>query len=153
MASKLTPEWKARVRGFLDIGWSYSVIIKHLKSKNISISQSTISRLKNSDENSPKIDRRRGNSGRNSVLTESQNIRIKNWAKRENPPPIRTMATQLGTNRGVVSYQINKVLRKKIHRKPKCHALNSKTIEKRYRRSWPLSPVKTRSLARSDHHR
>lgn len=78
------------------------------------------------------------NCGRKSVLTERQISTLKSMTSSVNPLSQQRMANKIGTERHVVSYHIKNKLKKKVVKKPKCHALTAKIIEKRYRRSWPL---------------
>ena len=48
------------------------------------------------------------------------------------------MAMKLNTSIDTVRYAINKKLDAKALKKPKVHKLSPKTIEKRWKRSWPL---------------
>ena len=75
---------------------------------------------------------------RKSVLSEIQFSRLKNMVKNPNPITQKSMANSLNTTQRVINYQINKVLKKKLVKKPKGHALSPQTIEKRRKRSWPL---------------
>lgn len=138
MGPKISPELESKISTFLELNWSYSVIKKYLKKQNINVSKSVISRINNKsdkiDENEKNDKKIRGKR----VLTERQNITLNKWIESPNPPTQQTMANRLNTSQQVISYQINKVLNKKLVKKPKCHALSPKTIEKRWRRSWPL---------------
>ena len=62
MAPKVSPEIKYKILTFLELKWSYSVIIKYFKERNISISKFLISKIKKSSENSgnvvKKVDKR-----------------------------------------------------------------------------------------------
>ena len=47
MPQKISPEVRIRIQTLLDLKWSYSMIIKDLKEKQLSISKSTILNIKN----------------------------------------------------------------------------------------------------------
>ncbi|RWS20224.1 uncharacterized protein B4U80_05981 [Leptotrombidium deliense] len=48
------------------------------------------------------------------------------------------MACKLNMSRGTVQYHLKKTFDMKVVRKPRCHAMTASTVEKRYKRSWPL---------------
>ena len=97
-----------------------------------------ISKIKKSSENSGNVVKKVDKRGAKSVLSEVQFSRLKDMVSNPNPITQRAMAKRLETSPQVINYQINKVLKKKLVKKPKCQALSANTIEKRYKRSWPL---------------
>ena len=138
MPAPTPPEVVYRIWAFLDLGWSYSMIIKELKRQNIKMSRSLISDIKKrrgkTQENKTEVETR----GRKSILSETQLSNLKKWTDIPNPPTQIDMAKRLKTTQQVISYQINKVLNKKLSLKPKGHHLTLATIEKRRKRSWPM---------------
>nr|XP_042902596.1 uncharacterized protein LOC122270187 [Parasteatoda tepidariorum] len=54
------------------------------------------------------------------------------------PPTQASMAKALNVSQQVVSYQLKQKLKKKCHKKPKCHHLSERSVQIRRQRSWPL---------------
>ncbi|GBM12156.1 hypothetical protein AVEN_39489-1 [Araneus ventricosus] len=54
------------------------------------------------------------------------------------PPTQESMVKALNVSQQVVSYQLKHMLKKKCHKKPKCHHLNQRSVQIRRQRSWPL---------------
>lgn len=138
MWPKITSEVKQTVSTLLDLSYSYSMIRRHLKKKNIDISLGMISKIRNELNVGLKKSEKTETRGRKSSLSKRQLLVLKNMTENPNPLTQSSMANKLGTNVGVIQYQINKILNKKLLKKPKCQALSPKSIGKRYRRSWPL---------------
>lgn len=138
MAPKIAAEVEYKIKALLELNWSYSVIISHLKKQNIKVSKFLISTINNNRENKQKVVKNLKKSGRKSVLSEVQFSKLKNMVKNPNPMTQELMATKLKTTQQVISYQINHVLNKKLATKPKGQVLSAQTIEKRRQRSWPL---------------
>ena len=138
MPAPISPEVCGKVLAFLGLNYSHWKIIKTLKKQNINITSGTITNIKKRSESGAKKVKNVSNCGRKSVLTERQISTLNNMTSNKNPLSQQRMASKIGTERYVVSYHIRKKLKKKVVKKPKCHALTAKTIEKRYRRSWPL---------------
>ncbi|GBN07134.1 hypothetical protein AVEN_231142-1 [Araneus ventricosus] len=59
-------------------------------------------------------------------------------ASKLDPPTQASMAKALNVSQQVVSYQQKHTLKKKCHKKPKCHHLNERSVQIRGQRSWPL---------------
>ncbi|GBO21958.1 hypothetical protein AVEN_239511-1 [Araneus ventricosus] len=51
------------------------------------------------------------------------------------------MAKALNVSQQVVSYQLKHTIKKKCHKKPKCHHLNERSVQIRRQRSWPLQKL------------
>ena len=51
MAPKISPEVRHKIQAFLELGWSYSVIINYPEKQNISISKGMISKINNKNGN------------------------------------------------------------------------------------------------------
>ena len=90
------------------------MIIKDLKEKQISISKSTISDIKNEKENPKEINKKMFKKGNRRSLTEIQIKGLKIMAENPNPPTRKAMANKLKTTRSVVIYGINHILKKKL---------------------------------------
>jgi transposase len=138
MATRHTPETITEIKVLLGLKYSYSLIIDHFKAKNIKVVKSTISKIKNKSENNQNLANKVETRGRKTMLSKQQITRLKKMAENPNPRTQKSMAKSLNISQQVVSYQINKVLDKKLTKKPKGQELSEKTIQKRYRRSWPL---------------
>ncbi|GBN33993.1 hypothetical protein AVEN_174833-1 [Araneus ventricosus] len=59
-------------------------------------------------------------------------------ASKPDPPTQASMVKALNVSQQVVSYQLKHTLKKKCHRKPKCHHLNERSVQIKRQRSWPL---------------
>jgi hypothetical protein len=138
MAPRLSPEVKVKIEVFLELKWSTSVIIKYFSEQNISVSVGSISNIRNKKENNQNVANKLETRGRKSVLSKSQLLKLEKMTTNPNPMTQQAMANRLNTSQQVISYQIKKKLNKKLLKKPKGHQLSAKTIEKRFRRSWPL---------------
>uniref|UniRef100_A0A2L2Y792 Uncharacterized protein LOC100211042 n=2 Tax=Parasteatoda tepidariorum TaxID=114398 RepID=A0A2L2Y792_PARTP len=51
------------------------------------------------------------------------------------PPTQASMAKALNVSQQVVSYQLKQKLKKKCHKKPKCHHLSERSVQIRRQRS------------------
>lgn len=138
MVAKTTPEVEHQILGFLEIPWSYSVIIKHFAKKGIKIASGTITNIKKRNQNKVEKVKKVETRGRKSVLSEVDLQRLKRMTENPNPTTQQEMANKLKTTRDVVKYQTKKVLGKKLVKKPKGQVLSDQTIEKRRKRSWGL---------------
>lgn len=138
MVARIAPEVEHKVLAYLDLGMTPKVILKTLKKQNIVIHPIMISRIRNRRENpiqiKPKVQKR----GNRSILSSVQFSQLNKIVQNPNPPTQKEMANKFKVSQQVISYQINKVLKKKLVKKPKGQRLSAATIEKRRRRSWPL---------------
>lgn len=126
-----------KVKAFLNLNWSYSMIIRHLKKEREFISKAMISKIKNGKVGGKKINGSVEKRGRPSKLQTSQLKRLKQMVVRPDPPTQRAMAVSMNISQSSINYIIKK-LQLKMVKKPKCHHLSESSIEKRRKRSWPL---------------
>ena len=137
MPKRIVPELEHKVLAYLDLQWSPKQILKELKNQNIVIHRSMISKIRNRKENPINGQIKYQNSSRKSILTEHQFNRLKKLVEKPNPPTQKSMGKMFDVSQQVISYQINKVMNKKLIKKPKGQALIEEAILKR-RRAWPL---------------
>src|ERR1700744_796680 len=114
------------------------MIIKHFQKKNVSISKTTITNIKNRKENVVTTNPKPKKRGRRSTLSERQLSDLKKMAELPNPPTQDAMAQKLKTTKNIARYHIRESLDKRLALKPKVHGLSKDTINKRSKRSWPL---------------
>jgi len=135
---KFSPEIYGQIDYFLDIGWSQSVIQKHMKANGVNISLGHISKIKNrkenNSENSPPVQR----PGPKRFLDNRQTARLKQMASKKDPPVLKDMANTLNTTVRVIQSAIRDVLGGKLGGKPKGHFLTEPKKEKRRARAWAL---------------
>ena len=129
MVSKIAPEVEHKVLAFLDLGMSPKVILKKLKEQNIVIHRNMISRIRNRKENPIQIKPKPVKRGNRSALSNMEFLQLKKMAENPNPPIQEAMAKQFNVSRPTIYYQINKVLKKKLVKKPKGQALSVANIE------------------------
>ena len=134
---KFTPETTGRIKQFLDLGWSHSRINRKLKPMGLSISKAHLSRIRNNKPNNRPCARRKKQAGPKPMLRGVALRRLRAMVALADPPTVRAMALRLKCSRMTVVRAVRR-LGKRMVKKRKCHALTRKTIEKRYRRSWPL---------------
>lgn len=75
--------------------------------------------------------------GRPEKLSPQQISTLKRKVLNPNPPTQRTLSAQYGVSQSTIGRNIKK-LEIKLVKKPKGHHLNDSSVEKRYKRSWPL---------------
>lgn len=127
-----------QVQAFLELRWSHRIIQTHFKKKGIAISLSHISRIKNSKLGSMQNNAKPKRSGRPSKLKKSDLQKLDKMTSKPDPPTQASMAKALNVSQQVVSYQLKQKLKKKCHKKPKCHHLSERSVQIRRQRSWPL---------------
>lgn len=135
---KFTKDEIVRIKTFLELGWSFSVIQKKLEEEGKSISKGYLTKLKNGESHSrkPKC-RREKPTSRLRALSEHQLAALKKAINDPNPPTQRALANRFGCSQFTIRYAIKKLGKRRVT-KPKGHFLSAATIEKRRRRSWPL---------------
>ena len=138
MVPRIAPEVEQKVLTFLSLGWPPKVILSALKKENIVIHRNMISKINNRKENPIKIKPKVEKRGRPSKLSSGQLRQLNKLVENPNPPTQKVMANKFNVSRNVIIYQINKVLKKKLVKKPKGQALSAAVIEKRRQRSWSL---------------
>lgn len=133
-----TKDELVRIRTFLELGWSFSVIQRKLAKEGKSISIAYLSKLKNAeDRHAPCMHSRKQRRGRFRTFTPQRLATLKRLVSTTNPPTQRDLARRFHCSQPAISKAI-KWLDLRIVKKPKSHALTADTIEKRRRRSWPL---------------
>lgn len=121
------------VLGLLSQNMSYNQIISYLKEKNISVSKSYISKLKNSGKK--KLSKKK--IGRPSKLPKRQISDLRKKFLKEDSPTITSLADELSVTRASILYYRDKFGLKK-RKKRRVHALTERAHQQRYARSWPL---------------
>lgn len=125
------------INTLLDLNWSYSVIIKHMASKGITISKGHLSTIKKSKENATKRPKKKKFTGPKPILTTRQVNTISRIIKLTDPPTQKSMASDFSVSPSLIRKTVKK-LGMKMVKKPKCHALSPASVEKRFKRSWPM---------------
>jgi hypothetical protein len=115
---KINPELIGAIREFLDLKWSYSVIIKHFSKKGI-VRPGLISKIKKNSENNQNSANIIDRTGRKCSLNNSQLNQLKKMVKNPNPPTQSAMVKKLNVSRRVIGYQINDKHGLKLVKKPK----------------------------------
>lgn len=134
---KFSNEQIGEIRALLDLNWSLSAIKKHFKSKNVTISKSHLSRIKNDTHWVKIYDRKQRKSSWNSSITTRKKQRLEKMIIDPNPMTQMAMANKIKTSRYAVNRYIKRTDRKLV-KKPVVHQLNDNTIQKRKERSWQL---------------
>ena len=137
-AVKFAKEQLARIRTFLEIGWSFSVIKRKLKQEGTSISDAYLSKLKNCENrrilcNTHRVKR----TVKLRRLSPTHVASLKRLVLQPNPPTQRDLGKRFGCSRWAIRYAI-RTFNLRLVKKPKGHFLSAATTEKRRRRSWPL---------------
>lgn len=129
MPLPLTPEVESTIKTLSKLKYSYSQIIKHLKSWGHSVSKKGITNvLKNRGKKrqalaeGPTPPPRRS---RRKVLTQAVLRKIDLVTSKDNPPTQRQIARQVKVSQSSVNRAI-KILNKKVRRKPRVHQLTEK---------------------------
>ncbi|GBO03994.1 hypothetical protein AVEN_255638-1 [Araneus ventricosus] len=135
-----------QVQSLLELRWSHMITQIHFKKKDIAISLSHISHIKNSKLGSTKNDskQKKKENGRQSKLKKSDLPRLEKMASKPEPPTQASMAKALNLSQQFVSYQLKHMLKKKCHEKPKCHHLNERSVQIKRQCSWPLYKLSVR---------
>ena len=137
MVQKTDPEVVGRIKSLLEIRWSIRKIQGHLKKDGISVSTTTISKIKNGKENVPKTNSVKTR-GRPRKVTDNQLAALKSLVENVNPPTQRTIAKKVRMSQQLVHYHIHSTLGKKTWKKPTGHELTENKAETRRRRSLGL---------------
>ena len=137
MPSRLTLEQKEKIRTLLELGWSFSRIKGHIKKSGFDASKSKISLIKNRQNKLDHSNESRGSGGRPSKLNAGQLNTLRRWFQDKNPRTQKSMALDLGVTERAIRYYKTKFGFKLI-KKPRCHAIDERTIELRRKRSWGL---------------
>ena len=135
---KFTTEHLYRIKTFLELRWSFTVIQRKLKEEGISISRGYLSKLKTAEDRRAPSKRVKGKRrGKLRRLSTVQQATLRKLLNQTNPPSQRNLAKRFRCCQSTIRYAIKK-FGKRLVKKPKGHVLTADTIEKRRRRSWPL---------------
>lgn len=139
---KFSLEQIGEFKAFLSLKWSVSLIVKHFAKDNIVVSQRYLyylkDKMKNPCEYQQTVAKSSGKVGRPSSLTLKQLKRLDILTQKADPPTQEILSRKFGVSRSSISYNLKRVLNKKIVKKPKNHFMSNPTVEKRYKRSWSL---------------
>lgn len=133
----------------LKLGYSLRSVTKIMRERGIKISKSTVSYWKNkilSDkENVIPVNTSNRKRGPEPAITPQQLSAIKKALLGENPPSQRFLASKYNVHRRSI-YRYIKKLDLTCRKKPKVHALDEKSIQKRHERSLWLARFLARNL-------
>ena len=124
-----------RVKALLDLNWSIFKILKHLRERNINISSSSVSRIKNNNHWLPNGERKRKKTP--TKMDKEKLTKLKSLISGPNPPTQKEIGKKLNLSQQLVGYWIKK-LDKKLVKKPKVHLMTSTNVEKRAKRTYKL---------------
>lgn len=135
---KFTKEEITEIKTYLRLGWSAWAINKQFEARKKTITSAYCSKLRYADArreasmHEPKKPR-----GPKPVFSGDNLTKLKRLISTTDPPVQKVLGDRFGCSTRTVRRGIKKV-GKRLVKKPKGHALSSKVIEKRRRRSWPL---------------
>lgn len=135
---KFSPEIYGQIDSYLEQGWSFSVIQKHLKKRGLNISKGQISKIKNRDKENVHPRENRCPPGPKATLDSRQLSRLRQMALKPNPPPLKEMADRLNSTVRITQYALAKKIKVRRVKKPKGHFLTDEKKEKRRVRAWPF---------------
>ena len=132
----LSDEQVGQVRGYLSLNWSYSVIIKTFMTMGIAINKRIISAIANNKY--VKVRSSHAESpGPKRKADGRQLRRLRSWLDNANPPTQKDMAKRLNVSPKTIR-NYAKILKRRLVKKGKVHALSPASVLKRHQRSYQL---------------
>lgn len=111
---KIADEIKGKIKAFLGLKFSISLIQKELKKQNINISRGSISNIKNEnnkkDKTKPSCVKSKKGRGRPRALSSVQLNQLKNAINKPNPPSNTQLSKKFNISRTAIGYNIKKIL-------------------------------------------
>ena len=141
MPKKISLELEGYIRGLCDTGLSQRDIVQHLSKRNVSINQSTISRIKNNVG----MEREHRSKGKiytqrrdRPIRTKSMVAKVRRIVTKENPPKKQQLADKLGLSRRTLSRIIQEDCHLELRSKRNVLTLTDKQMQNRKTNSRKL---------------
>ena len=118
MARPVTPKaTRERVRHFLRLGYSESIVIKSLKKEGITISRIVIQKVRNGDyETKDPVETPKRIKRTLKVLTEAKLNNLRNDVQAKDPPTQRYLAKKYKVSQPTIDYHIHKTFKLKTRK-------------------------------------